>query len=80
MAIHHIETVFIDDKHVRAFATEETAKQKAEDVAKRFMGAVNVRIHPVIAKGKVKYTPVFYCFREESDLMCMLGTGFYSYR
>lgn len=79
--IHHIETVFIDPKpsEVKTYGKQETAVEKAQEVAMRMRGAVNVRIHPVVVNGVIRFTPVFFCFRDQTDMMVPGRAGFYCY-
>lgn len=57
---------------VKTYAKPETAQAKAAEWAGRIKGLVNVRIAPAVdASGQIRYTAIFSCFSEESDIFLL---------
>ena len=62
---------------VRTFATQATARAKAEEYTKGMIGVCNARIVPVEQPGGPnRYTLMFYGFTEMSDAPFLARAGF----
>lgn len=78
MALRHIETQF--DGSTKSYVTAERARKAATDLAEKLHGMVNVRIvataHDADGQWGVRWTAIFSCFSEQSDLMAVAHAGF----
>jgi hypothetical protein len=68
-----------DHTHVKTYVSKDRAAAAAKELADRLIGCVNVTILPVVTwpedsaqeHATVRYTAVFSCFSEESDVFAM---------
>lgn len=81
MALRTLDHGFDITMRSKHYATPERAE---DHVAESIEGMVNVRVVPVEfdgANGRVnRYTPVFYCFSEESMVSFVASAGFHCFR
>ena len=69
-----------DAASTKHYATVENATKAANKIADQCRGMVCVRIMPIIVDDEIRYSPMFYAFRELQDLPHVARAGFYCFK
>lgn len=69
-----------DAATTKHYATIENATKAANKVADQCTGMVCVRIMPVIVGDAIRFSPMFYAFREVQDMPHVARAGFYCFK